>query len=776
MSRSGWLVACCRLSLPLALAACGGGSTNPPDTPEPPSLVSSTGNDQTGQVSTALAQPITVLVRNASGNPLQGVAISWATASGGSMAAATTQSGANGIATVAWTLGGNAGQQTATASLSGATGSPVSFTATATAAPAGAVTITGVDPSPMVEGQQATIVGTGFGTSTAGLAVTVDGATATVTLVTATAVTVMLPASTSCKPARDGEVRVTRSGTQSNGFSAPLVPAAFLSLDVGKQVVLQDPSAFCLQFPADAGSQDYLIGVQSTSEVVSNLTPITLTATASGAVPPLPAPSLRAGLISSPSANLSSSPSQQDRAQRWDRHRAAEGKLRRSERQMRSLAKVTRRAAGRAGLSTMSIPGPLQVGDLVSASVPDVVNGSLCTPVPVTAVVRTIGSRGIWLEDVDNPAGGYTSADFDDLSAQLDNLIYDADVSHFGAPTDLDGTGRIYVLITKETNKTGGALGFVAASDLFSQASCPSSNEGEIFYGAAPDPTGVYANGAYSLATAKADAPFLIAHEFSHIIQFSRRLYVAQAPFMASWTAEGQATMAEEVVGFAAEGHAAGQNLGFDVAFNMDDPSSIDWYSWRFGDLAFYYGFQGAPAKVPGAPGECSWLDKPPANPGPCLGGRDVYGVPWSLLQWMSDQYGPSFPGGEAGLQQALINSSEVGYQNLASVVGVPIKTLLARWAASLYVDDRVPGADPSLTIPTWNLVDIFDGHLNQTARLTPTPQGFGSFTEAANVRAGSTAYYRVSGTNRPATSVRVRGATGGTLPATMQVFVVRLQ
>jgi hypothetical protein len=245
---------------------------------------------------------------------------------------------------------------------------------------------------------------------------------------------------------------------------------------------------------------------------------------------------------------------------------------------------------------------------------------------------------------------------------------------------------------------------------------------------------------------------------------------------MASWTAEGQATMAEEVVGFAAEGRTAGQDLGFVVAVNADDPLSIDWYSNRFVDLAVYYGFQGTSAKIVGAPSECSWLDRPPANPSPCLSERAVYGVPWSLLRWISDQYGPTFPGGEAGLQQALINSTEVGYANLESVVGVPVKTLLAQWAAALYVDGRVLAAHPSLTITSWDLYDIFDIHLPPEWRLIPMSRGFGSFNELVNVRAGSTAYFRVSGTSRPPTSVKIRGASDAVLPAHMQVFIVRLR
>lgn len=756
------------------VAACGGGTTDPgPGNDGPPTIVAASGGGQTGQAGAALDNPIAVRVRNAAGSPLAGTSVAWATG-GGSLSAPTTTTGADGLAAVTWTLGSAAGSQTATASLAGATGSPVTFTATAVA-PA-SVNVTGVVPSPLVEGQSATITGSGFGTSPTGLAVTIDGAGATILQVTPTAIFVTVPAS-DCKPARTGDVHVVLNSLQSNTLQAPLVPPSFVSVAVGQEVVLQDPASFCLQFGAAAGNSDYLIGVQSTSEVVSNLTPITLTATAGGtSVPPLPSLSVRAG-AGGAAAQLGRGmlPTQQERARRWERQRVAEARIRRAERALVGRAKLVRTRSA-SNFSTVSAAAALQVGDTVPVSVPDVPNNDLCVPIPVTAVVRAVGTKGIWLEDVDNPAGGYSTTDFNALSAQLDDLIYATDVSYFGEPTDLDGTDHIFVLITKEVNQTPNLLGFVSTTDLFSQVSCASSNEGEIFYGVAPDPMGIHPGGAYPVEQARADAPFLIAHELTHIIQQSRRLYIAQGPIMASWTAEGQATLGEEVVGFAAEGHAVGQNLGFAVALNEDDPTSIDWFSNKMIDLAIYYGFQGTPDKVPGAPSECSWLDQAPANDGPCIPGREIYGVPWSLLRWLSDQYGAGFPGGEAGLQRALVNSTEVGYDNLASVVGVPMKTLLAGWAAALYVDDRVAGAGTALTMPTWNLYDIFEVNGSPAVRLAPVSRGFGTFTEAAAVRAGSTAYYRVSGAGSPATSVRIRGTGGAALPAHMQVFVVRLR
>jgi plastocyanin len=62
------------------------------------------------------------------------VTVTWATGNGGTLTPGGTTD-ASGVATATWTLGAGGGAQTATASLSGATGSPVTFAATAPVIP-----------------------------------------------------------------------------------------------------------------------------------------------------------------------------------------------------------------------------------------------------------------------------------------------------------------------------------------------------------------------------------------------------------------------------------------------------------------------------------------------------------------------------------------------------------------------------------------------------------------------------------------------------------------
>ena len=114
-------------------AGCGGdnGSGPPPEDPLVIQLAPTSGGDgQTGTVGEALASGLRVVITRAS-EPQTGVVVDWATGDGGSLAPAASATDADGVATSTWTLGPDAGTQTATATANGADGSPVSFTATA---------------------------------------------------------------------------------------------------------------------------------------------------------------------------------------------------------------------------------------------------------------------------------------------------------------------------------------------------------------------------------------------------------------------------------------------------------------------------------------------------------------------------------------------------------------------------------------------------------------------------------------------------------------------
>jgi hypothetical protein len=734
------------------------------------SMESVAGDAQNGFAGVALPQPLVVVVRDQFGNPRSNVDVSWSvTSGGGSIAPAISTTGSDGRASASWTPGSQ-GVNTAQATVAGLGGSPVNFGATA-ATLSGSVTVTAVSPTPMVEGQPATLTGTGFGVSPGDNKVKIEGVAATVTAASATSLTVTVP-TFDCQPARSTPVQVSVAAETSNVLAQGLNPSAFTAVGVGQELLLQNPAEFCLQFAPATSSEDYLIGVQSTSDVVSSLTPVSLTSVAAAGQPSA-APLAELRRSASSAGIAPTDPTLRLRRQRT----VAEAKFRQEEReQIYPLLRQVSRSRRQTGVRALAaaIPPALQAGDTVPIRYPG--NGNLCTSfVEVKTVVRVVGQRGIWLEDIENPAGGLTQADIQQLSDEFDARIYGTVTDYFGSPTDLDHNQRIAIVLTRQVNKIRpGVAGHVGPQDLVPRSICASSDDGEIYYSVVPDPAGTLGD-PVSREVVMAIAIQTIAHEFTHIIQLGQRFILHDLEPDPVWMLEGQAMLAEEITGHVYEGRSPGQNYGFRVAFNQDDPSSIDWYSQPFVGLFYYFGFMDRESKVPHAPEECTWLAPKPANPGPCLGNLDVYGAPWSLLRWMSDQFGSRFPNGEKGLHQALILSPATGYDALAAVSGVPAKTLLAQWAAMLYVDDRVPGAAASLTLPSWNLLDISNAVV-ESAQLIPEARTFSSYTDQFNVRAASSAYFRVSGTARPGTAIRVRSRSDAPLPANMQVFVVRLQ
>ena len=102
----------------------------------PAAIEAASDEAQSAPVATTVAVPPAVLVRDANGNPLAGIPVTFrVTGGGGKLTGATPVTGADGIATVGgWTLGQETGANTVAATLSGldVSGSPVTFGATAT--------------------------------------------------------------------------------------------------------------------------------------------------------------------------------------------------------------------------------------------------------------------------------------------------------------------------------------------------------------------------------------------------------------------------------------------------------------------------------------------------------------------------------------------------------------------------------------------------------------------------------------------------------------------
>ncbi|HEU5040415.1 MAG TPA: Ig-like domain-containing protein [Gemmatimonadales bacterium] len=86
---------------------------------------------QPGRRGQTLTDPLVVAVVDRFGNPVAGFEVAWeVTAGDGELSATRTPTDGSGEASVIWTLGGGIGVQKVSASVTGAAGSPVTFSAT----------------------------------------------------------------------------------------------------------------------------------------------------------------------------------------------------------------------------------------------------------------------------------------------------------------------------------------------------------------------------------------------------------------------------------------------------------------------------------------------------------------------------------------------------------------------------------------------------------------------------------------------------------------------
>ena len=144
----------------LLLPGCGGNGGVEPG-PVATSIAPNGGNNQSAAPGFPVPTSPSVSVTDANAEPVSGIAVTFAVASGGgSLTGVSQTTNSSGVATVgSWTLGPGVGNNTLTATAAGLAGSPVTFTALAEG-----MSVTAVSPwigSP-AGGTSVTITGTGF--------------------------------------------------------------------------------------------------------------------------------------------------------------------------------------------------------------------------------------------------------------------------------------------------------------------------------------------------------------------------------------------------------------------------------------------------------------------------------------------------------------------------------------------------------------------------------------------------------------------------------------
>ena len=322
-------------------------------------------------------------------------------------------------------------------------------------------------------------------------------------------------------------------------------------------------------------------------------------------------------------------------------------------------------------------------------------------------------------------------------------------------------------------------LGFVNPCDLLPQADDRASNQGEYFYAIVPRTS----DGQTPEQWYGEIRPTLI-HETKHVVSDAERFAApctGDCTLEIPWLEEATATLAQELYlrTFSPQMTFRGEvtyanSLACDLPSGRDAGCSSDHpVTLTTTGMAFLYDYlddnEGRSFLGQAIPGDGSW-----------------YGGGWMFARWAADQYAGSDEG--AFLKSLVQDATHFGLGNLTFHTGHSAEELLTLYNTALAAEvDSIAFTplDARLSIPSWNLRDVFAG-LESSAfgsfyaklyPITPHLVSYGTFTTSVStLYSGSAAIFDLSGTQGNTQLLAVEGAGGTQPPSSLRLAIVRMQ
>jgi len=516
-----------------------------------------------------------------------------------------------------------------------------------------------------------------------------DGKAQTVVTIGAAAGTVVIVATVHATSLSVVFTAVAQAAT--NAACTGVTPVA---LTVGETRTSVAGSSICL---TNTGAAEYLVHAFFASSVPSaktvvGITGFGITTPAGSPAGSSPAPVAGGGGVLTLSAKAGNVVTVPDPARQLDLQ------LRELERTVLAPRMASARAAMRRRSASFATVPPT-VGQILPFNV-----GLGCSS--ATASIRggrvvAVTNSAIVVADTGNPTDGFTDAEYQSFGVAFDTLVNPLDTAAFGAPTDIDGNGHIILFYTRAVNErtpAGGAGGFIEgyfnSRDLFPTTATPSiqactgSNVAEMFYVIVPDPAGTINGNVHTKASVLGSTVGVTAHEYQHLINAARRIYVNNADaFEEVWLNEGLSHMAEELIYYRAAGLTPRQNIN--QASVRTSQKRVDAFNqYMGGDISLYQLFLRAPT-----------TSSPYAN----NDSLETRGATWAFLRYAADHQGTS----DGVVWQLLVNSQTTGLQNLTNVFGASILDRVRDWSISVYTDDQTTTTAGFQGL-SWNMRSLF--------------------------------------------------------------------
>lgn len=394
----------------------------------------------------------------------------------------------------------------------------------------------------------------------------------------------------------------------------------------------------------------------------------------------------------------------------------------------------------------------------------------------VRARVRAVKSKVAILVDTLAPAGGLDSTALDGLAALFNDRLYGVDTAAFGRESDINGDSVVLVLMTGTVNKLvpkaecqAGSFvaGFFFGVDIDPAYQNDSrSNKAEVFYSLVADPAGVLSC-SHSATEVERLVPVTFIHEFQHMISYNQHALLRGGNGEVLWLNEGFSHYAEELGG-----------RSFELA-----PTA------RLADCTIgsvvcrYYGGNLLNAY--------EYLDSTRNHfllPADGIGTLTERGAAWLFVRYLVDRYS----GGTSLLEwntftRRLLQTTNTGATNVATVTGQQFETVVTRWALANWVSD-LPGftAPAVLTYDSWAFRPTYESLNRQRSTVFPKPfplvpsaSAGRAVSVSGTLRAGSGIYHRaLQAPGDPGFTLLFSTGGGGALSPTLipRLNVIRIQ
>lgn len=568
----------------------------------------------------------------------------------------------------------------------------------------------------------------------------------------------------------------------SDGTAPKAPPSDISTMNVGDVRVL-NPSDIPngIDLPSGSSARDYVIIVGNTNPTIDAVAQFLVKAdrSAGGSSDISASAELSSALQRASQTINAATPPQQ----------AFDNKVRAFERQnlllrSRSVPIGATRFSLRRSVQAADLAAPA-VGDVLNLNVPDGTSDDLCAHYFRTeGVVASVSRRAILAVDTLDgpPAQVFPQAVLDSITQEFDDNTFVTDSSYFGNPTDVDGNGRVILLFTGEVNRItpaglneGFVGGFFFAGDYYPASgptgqSCAESNDAEIVYLLAPDPTGKFSD-PHSPDDVRQGTRGTIPHEVEHMINAGNRYFnPAATAFEDNWLDESLAHIAEEAVGRVARGFTDLQTLTMQDMLPAGNQAARDDFN-----AFFFQNF----ARL------TYWMARPDTSSGISSNSDQNLsssGADWAIGRYAADNYSN---GDVRAFTRRLAAGPDNGIKNFTTVAGASLDTLMAGWFVSMYADHLgIAGIDPKYQYRSYNFRNIMPPvaqSVLSTGSVYPlliVPIGSGSDNISDTNKSGSGDYFSLTvPANAGSKNVKVLDPSGGdvTYPGA-HIYVLRVQ